>query len=264
MGYAYSHGVPKAVVKLEGGPRQKLGAAVIATRPTRRYRAAAFQVYVLGASAVFIALAVIAHFVAYFPIDLSITHAVQSYHGAFFDRLMYWVSWLGFWPQVIVLGAVTIVLMFLAGLRWEAAVGVFAGCGVGVGTLVKLVVFRPRPTADLVHVFSQLPSSGFPSGHVLEFTAFCGFLAFLVYTLLKPSWGRTMLLVVFALFIVLMGLSRIYQGQHWFSDVMGAYLLGSLWLALSVRIYRWGKQHFFTHQPVAPETPAVPVAAHVT
>jgi undecaprenyl-diphosphatase len=249
---------------LEGGPHQKLDAAVIAPRPTRRYRAAAFQVYVLGASAVFIALAVVAHFVPYFPIDLTVTHAVQSYHGAFFDRLMYWVSWLGFWPQVIVLGAVTIVVMFLAGLRWEAAVGVFAGCGVGVGTLVKLVVYRPRPTADLVHVFSELPSSGFPSGHVLEFTSFCGFLAFLAYTLLKPSWGRTTLLLAFALFLLLMGLSRIYQGQHWFSDVLGAYLLGSLWLALTIRIYRWGKQRFFTHQPVAPETPVVPVAAPVT
>jgi membrane-associated phospholipid phosphatase len=109
-------------------------------------------------------------------------------------------------------------------------------------------------------VFSQLPSSGFPSGHVLEFTAFCGFLAFLVYTLLKPSWGRTLPLIVFSMIIVLMGLSRIYLGQHWFSDVMGAYLLGSLWLALTVRLYRWGKPRFFTHQPMAPEIPAAPAA----
>ena len=216
MGYAYTRRVPKAEVKLEGGPREKLDAAVIATRPTRRYRAAAFQAYVLGASAVFIGLAVVAHFVAYFPIDLTITHAVQSYHGAFFDRLMYWVSWLGFMPQVDVLIALTVVFLFLAGLRWEAVAALFAACAVGIGTLVKLVVFRPRPTADLVHVFSELPSSGFPSGHVLEFTAFCGFFGFLVYTLLKPSWGRTALLVGFLLFIVLMGLSNL-PGQHWFS-----------------------------------------------
>jgi undecaprenyl-diphosphatase len=59
---------------------------------------------------------------------------------------------------------------------------------------------------------------------------------------------------------VMMGLSRIYQGQHWFSDVMGAYLLGSLWLALTIWIYRWGKPRFFVHQPVAPETPVVAAA----
>ena len=255
--------MPGAVAKLANDPLQKLDAAVIATRPTRRFRAAAFQAYVLAASAVFIALAVVAHFVAYFPIDLTITHAVQSYHGAAFDRLMYGLSWLGFVPQVDVLGALTIVLLFVAGLRWEAVCALFAACSVAIGTLVKLVVYRPRPSADLVHVFRELPSSGFPSGHVLEFTAFCGFLAFLVYTLLKPSWGRTTLLVALALLILLMGLSRIYQGQHWFSDVMGAYLLGSLWLVLTIRLYRWGKPRFFTHQPVAPETP-VARAAPVT
>jgi undecaprenyl-diphosphatase len=252
--------MPEAVPNPASDPLKKLDAAVIAPRPTRRYRAAAFQIYVLGASAVFVTLAVIARTVAYFPIDLTITHAVQTYHGAAFERLMYGVSWLGFMPQVDILGALTIVLLFMAGLRWEAVVALFAACGVGIGTLVKLVVYRPRPSADLVHVFRQLPSSGFPSGHVLEFTAFCGFLVFLVHTLLKPSWGRTTLLVFFALLLLLMGLSRIYEGQHWFSDVMGAYLLGSLWLALTIRLYRWGKPRFFADQPVAPETPVAPVA----
>jgi undecaprenyl-diphosphatase len=173
----------------------------------------------------------------------------------------YGISWLGFMPQVDMLAALAIALLVLAGLRWEAVVALFAACAVGVGTLVKLVVYRPRPSADLVHVFSQLPSSGFPSGHVLAFTAFGGFLAFLFYTLLKPSWGRTTLLAAFAMLILLMGLSRIYQGQHWFSDVMGAYLLGSMWLALSIWLYRWGKLRFFTHQPVAPETRAAPSAS---
>ena len=93
----------EAIANPNVSPHQKLDAAVIASRPTRRYRAAAFQAYVLGASVVFIALAIIAHTVAYFPIDLTITHAVQSYHGAAFGQLMYGISWLGFIPQVDVL-----------------------------------------------------------------------------------------------------------------------------------------------------------------
>jgi undecaprenyl-diphosphatase len=239
-------------------PLKKLDAAVIAPRHIRRYRAAAFQIYVLVASAVFVTLAVIAHTVAYFPIDLTITRALQVQHGAAFAQSMYGISWLGFMPQVDVLAAIVIVALFSTGLRWEAVVALLAAGGVGVGTLVKLMVYRPRPSADLVHVFSVLPSSGFPSGHVLEFTAFCGFLGFLAYTLLKPSWGRTTLLALLALLLSLMGLSRIYQGQHWFSDVMGAYLLGSLWLALTIKTYRWGKPRFFARQPLAPETPVVP------
>ena len=99
-------------------------------------------------------------------------------------------------------------------------------------------------------------SSGFPSGHVLSTTAFAGFLVFLSFTLLKPSATRTALLVVLCLLIALMSVSRIYLGQHWFSDVMGAYLFGSLWLMLTIHFYRWGKTRYFVHQPVAAAAPA--------
>ena len=100
---------------------------------------------------------------------------------------------------------------------------------------------RPRPSADLVNVISQLRDYSFPSGHVLYFTAFLGFLVFLVYTLLKNSWWRTLLMVVLGGMVALIGLSRIYEGHHWASDVLAAYLLGSVWLTLSVYVYRWGK-----------------------
>ena len=242
--------IPKTSDKL-----RKLDAAVIATRPTRRYRAAAFQAYVLFASVGFVVLAVVARTVPYFSIDLTVTHAVQSYHGTLFDRLMFAISWIGFLPQSLIFGLVPSVLLFFTGLRWEAMVALFAAGAAGMATLVKLVVHRPRPSIDLVHVFRELPQSGFPSGHVLTFTALSGFFAFLAHTLLKSSWGRTVLIAAFPVLAVMMGLSRIYQGQHWFSDVMGAYLLGSLWLALTIGVYRWGKPRFFSHQPVAPEAP---------
>ncbi|MEO5617954.1 MAG: phosphatase PAP2 family protein [Candidatus Eisenbacteria bacterium] len=238
------------VVELE----RKLDDKIVAP-PTRRHRAAAFQLYLLIGSGVFIALAIVARTVAYFPFDLKITRAVQSYHGILFDRLMSGLSWIGFFPQVAVLGAVVIVVLFIAGLRWEAVATLFASCGVAIGSLVKLMVVRPRPSADLVDVIRVIGASSFPSGHVLMFTTFCGFLGFLVFTLIKKSWARTIMLILLASIIVLMGLSRIYQGHHWFSDVMGAHLLGSLWLAITVKLYRWGKPRFFSHQPVVPPAP---------
>jgi len=239
-----------------GKLQRKLDQAVIVPRPTRHYRAVVFQAYVLLAAAAFVALAVTAHFVPYFSIDLTITRALQSYHGGAFDAVMRALSWLGFAPQVDVLAAVTILTLFITGLRWEAVAGIFALSGVAFGALVKAVVVRPRPAADLVHVFQQLTTSGFPSGHTLMAATFYGFLAFLGYTLLKPSRGRTLVLIVFGMLILLMGPSRIYLGQHWFSDVAGAYVLGSLWLALTIRVYRWGKPRFFKHQPVAAGAPA--------
>jgi undecaprenyl-diphosphatase len=73
--------------------------------------------------------------------------------------------------------------------------------------------------------------------------------------LLKPSLKRSLPLVVFGGLIVLIGVSRIYLGEHWASDVLGSYLLGSLTLVVIIQFYLWGKTRFFVHQPVAAAEP---------
>ena len=232
-------------------PREKLDEAVIAPAPTRRRRARRFQYFVLGATLGFIALAVVARSVPYFPIDLKLTRALQADKGILFAQLMAGVSWLGYWPQVEVIGSAIVLSLYLLGLRWEAVALSSTAFASGVGALVKLAVMRPRPTADLVEVSRILDTMSFPSGHVVTATAFGGFLVFLAYSLLKPSWGRTLLIGCLVLEILLMGVSRMFLGNHWFSDVVGGHVLGGLWLALSIQFYRWGKTRFFVHQPVA-------------
>jgi len=143
--------------------------------------------------------------------------------------------------QSFVLVGLAIVLLFAIGLRWEAVCTFLAGAGgPALDTVAKAVVHRARPTADIVHVVQQVSGYSFPSGHVVFFSTFLGFLMFLGYTLLKERvvW-RSALLIVLAFFVATVGISRIYLGAHWFSDVLGAYLLGSLWLGVCVTIYRW-------------------------
>ncbi|HEV8481618.1 MAG TPA: phosphatase PAP2 family protein, partial [Candidatus Eisenbacteria bacterium] len=178
---------------------------VIVARPTRHRRAALFQTYVLIGSSIFVGLAVAAHFVPYFSIDLTLTRALQSNHGALADQLMGAESWMGFPPQAGVIAGVVLLGLFVSGLRWEAVAGLCAACNAVAGTLIKLMVERPRPDADLVHVVSQMNTTGFPSGHVLEATAFGGYLIFLSYTLLKPSWYRTAITSFLGVIIVCMG-----------------------------------------------------------
>ena len=60
-------------------------------------------------------------------------------------------------------------------------------------------------------------------------------------------------MVVCGALIALIGLSRIYEGHHWASDVVAAYLFGNLWLALTVLGYRWGKPRFFVRPSKAQE-----------
>jgi undecaprenyl-diphosphatase len=197
-------------------------------------------------------MAIAARSIPYYAFDLKITRAIQAFDAPGFRPLMAALSWTGFQPQVTILGSAILVALWAIGLRWEAVVGLFAALGIILGNLTKLLILRPRPGADLVEVARVLTSTSFPSGHVVMAAAFGGYLAFLAFTLLKKSWQRTLVLAILAPIVLLMGVSRVEQGQHWFSDALGGYVFGSLWLALTVRLYRWGKPRFFVRQPLAP------------
>lgn len=184
-----------------------------------------------------------------FAIDLTISTVLQSLNNPVFSGLMTIISWVGFSPQSSIVTAVIIVTLFALGYRWESIVALVIAVIVPLlNLLIKTLVHRPRPGVDLIHVVNVLSSYSFPSGHVMFYTGFFGFVCFLTYTLLKPFWIRTLLFIIFGSHIVLVGLSRIYLGQHWASDVLGAYLLGGLCLIVGIHFYRWGKPRFFVRQ----------------
>jgi undecaprenyl-diphosphatase len=68
-----------------------------------------------------------------------------------------------------------------------------------------------------------------------------GFLAYLSYTVIQRSWQRTLALWASLTAIALVGPSRVHAGEHWPSDVLAGYFFGSLWLWLTVKLYRLGK-----------------------
>lgn len=115
----------------------------------------------------------------------------------------------------------------------------------------------PEPINEklVVNVIERLHSYSFPSGHVMYYVVFLGFIGFLVFRLMQPSIKRSFFFVLIGIPVLLIGISRIYLGEHWASDVLGAYLLGSLTLAATIQLYRWGKTRFFVHQSVAATEP---------
>ena len=220
----------------------------------RHYRTLIFRSGLLIEVLAFIVLSVIVSTNLFTAIDLSLTRSIQMANTPLLNSLMVAISWPGFLPQSILIIAVASGALYLFGLHWEALVSVGGAVfSESINALAKLIIHRPRPAADLVHVFTTLDSYSFPSGHVMFYTAFFGFLWFLAFTLLRKSVLRIFLLVVFGVLILTIGVSRVFLGEHWTSDVVGAYLLGSLVLASIVLVYQWGKQRFFKRQPVAPD-----------
>ena len=218
----------------------------------RRYRAVLFQGTLLLIALAFAGLTFLVKTTPALAIDLTISNAIQTINLPIFAILMTAVSWPGFSPQSMILAGLIILLIYILGLHWEAVMALVAAVfSTGINLLVKDLVQRPRPAASSVNVIDILNSYSFPSGHVMFYLGFFGFLGFLAFSLLKPSIKRTVLLVVLAIPIALIGISRIYLGQHWASDVLGAYLLGSLTLVVIIQLYRWGKPRFFVRQPVA-------------
>lgn len=183
------------------------------------------------------------------PFDLQITQSIQTFNPLWFDLLMRSTSALGFFPLVAIWVAAAILGLWLLGYRWEAVATLFAGAGnAALETLVKFFVVRPRPSPDLVHVFRNLNGlkESFPAGHVMGNVAVMGFLIYLLFTFAKPSVLRAVAIILLSSQIVLIGVSRIYEGEHWFTDVLGGYLLGVLLLAATYAFYRWGRARFST------------------
>jgi undecaprenyl-diphosphatase len=112
---------------------------------------------------------------------------------------------------------------------WLAA---FAGGGL-LDEVLKLVIQRPRP--PLAGAFLHNYSWSFPSGHAMGSLIGYGMLAYLVGVLwIHRRSAQVSVVLGAALLIAAIGLSRLYLGVHYFSDVVGGYAAGLLWLSACI------------------------------
>src|SRR5699024_3326183 len=109
---------------------------------------------------------------------------------------------------------------------------------VGAGVLnktIKYIFRKPRPSFE--HLVVQGGYS-FPSGHAMGSTIMYGGLLVVLFYLVKSKGIRTLFALLFVGLILLIGISRIYLGVHYPSDIIGGYSLGSAWLYTSVDVFR--------------------------
>lgn len=139
--------------------------------------------------------------------------------------------------QIIVTIVAFIILCLLHHYReglWMAVMQLTASYG--VNHLVKYVVGRPRPT-----VVESLVSEGtfsYPSGHAMGALMLYGGLVFLICHLVGVNTGlKKCLYVLTGLIVLLIGVSRLYVGVHYPSDVLAGFLLGGACLSFAIALY---------------------------
>ncbi|MBI5370310.1 bifunctional DedA family/phosphatase PAP2 family protein [Candidatus Uhrbacteria bacterium] len=102
--------------------------------------------------------------------------------------------------------------------------------------LSKSLLHRARPTGIAVYVEE---SFSFPSGHAAMSVLFYGFVAYLAWRLLSRRLTKLNSLIAALALMLVIGFSRLYLGVHFLSDVLGGYLIGTLWLIIGIVVTEW-------------------------
>ncbi|GAA2095792.1 phosphatase PAP2 family protein [Microlunatus panaciterrae] len=155
------------------------------------------------------------------------------------EQLVTWFTNLGGPIGMTIIATVITLIMVLAWRsKTPAILMIIAVAGsLPMTTVGKAVVGRVRPpTIDAVPPFETSPS--FPSGHTLNSTVIAGLVAYLVLSHLASLLARILTVALAAGWAVAMGLSRVFLGHHWLTDVIFAWLLGAAWLTLIITAHR--------------------------
>ena len=179
----------------------------------------------------FILLSLAVKFLPLSILDREFSEEVQEHQNPLLDYTMKFISWFGFFPGSVIVVIAAAAVFFVFKYKKEALFVLLAPVSALVTLLIKTIVNRPRPTDKLVRIVQKVNQESFPSGHVLFYVVFFGFLVVLMYQLKSiPKFIRILVATISFLLIFSIPISRVYLGAHWFTDVVGGFLMGIICL----------------------------------
>jgi undecaprenyl-diphosphatase len=166
--------------------------------------------------------------------DLTVTTLLRAHATPLGDRIFSVVSALGSPVAMAIVGACG-GLFLLVRRKWvvlAAWIAAFGGAGL-LTIVLKNLIRRPRPAAASEFLYGTTFS--FPSGHALGSLVGYGMLAYVIGAIwIDSTRARLRLIIATAVLVIAIGLSRLYLGVHYFSDVVAGYAVGVLWLSVCI------------------------------
>ncbi len=164
--------------------------------------------------------------------DTTLTYFVTSL-PAWSEPFFVCITTLGSPSATISIGALMVAIGYFYRRSMVCVSGTLIWIALLLSSIIKLIVDRTRPVTDYA---VQLQSSSFPSGHTVGATVAYGLLAYFAWQLPHP-W-RYVVSTLLVCTGILVGVSRIYLGAHFPSDVMAGWLLGAVVLFFGILAIR--------------------------
>lgn len=164
--------------------------------------------------------------------DTSLTTYIQAWPASI-QPLMNGVTHLGDPVAILSIAAIGAVVTVRKSLSALPNAFMLTMAAYGLSVLLKLFLKRTRP--DTLYVDEMIfKTYSFPSSHAFGAMVVYGLLAYLAYTRLPQPWNH-LTAIGLGILIFLIGVSRVYLGAHFPTDVIGGWLLGGLCLLLIVK-----------------------------
>ena len=182
-------------------------------------------------------LSVGAVFKDYFVGDLFLARGIQDFRAAPIERTMEAVTLIGRGLPMVAMSVALFLWFLWRRKKPECLVAGAALLSLGIYPILKLIIERPRPAETLITVWRENSGLGFPSGHAFTAVVLFGLAFYLARHFAPGRWAVGLVRSLSAAMILLIGLSRVYLGAHWPSDVLGGFLYGAIVLTLLVHFH---------------------------